>query len=95
MKPIQMTPIDKLKREQVGTYLQHMIPFNAGSARGRVMRRSNLYEVWSYNILIGRVDIATRDVLYFDDTDYSATTSFIQRKFREAFIGIQAFAPEE
>ncbi len=95
MKPFQMTPIDKIKHEQVGSYLQHMIPFNAGSARGRVMSRSKLYEVWSYNILIGRVDIATRDVLYFDDTDYSATTSFIQRKFREVFIEIQEFAPEE
>ena len=83
--------IDKIKRQQVGTYLLHMIPFNAGTARGRVMGRK-LYEVWSYDTLIGRVDMATRDVLYFDDTDYSATTSFIQNKFREIFFEIKEFA---
>ena len=83
--------IDSIKRNQVGTYLLHMIPFNAGTARGRVMKRK-LYEVWSYDTLIGRVDMTNRDVLYFDDTDYSATTSFIQNKFREIFFEIKEFA---
>ena len=83
--------IDSIKRNQVGTYLLHMIPFNAGTARARVMKRK-LYEVWSYDTLIGRVDMTTRDVLYFDDTDYSATTSFIQNKFREIFFEIKEYA---
>ena len=83
--------IDSIKRNQVGNYLLHMIPFNAGTARGRIMKRK-LYEVWSYDTLIGRVDMTNRDVLYFDDTDYSATTSFIQNKFREIFFEIKEYA---
>ena len=83
--------IDSIKRNQVGTYLLHMIPFNAGTARGRIMKRK-LYEVWSYDTLIGRVDMTNRDVLYFYDTDYSATTSFIQNKFREIFFEIKEYA---
>ena len=87
----ELPKIDNIKRNQVGTYLLHMIPFNAGTARGRVME-SKLYEVWSYDTLIGRVDMTNRDVLYFDDTDYSATTSFIQNKFREIFFEIKEYA---
>ena len=54
--------------------------------------KRKLYEVWSYDTLIGRVDMTNRDVLYFDDTDYSATTSFIQNKFREIFFEIKEYA---
>ena len=57
----ELPKIDSIKRNQVGTYLLHMIPFNAGTARGRVMKRK-LYEVWSYDTLIGRVDMTNRDV---------------------------------
>lgn len=80
-----MRPIDKIKRAQVPTYLEHYIPFNSGSTRGRLFGHRE-YVVYSYDTVICKVDKITDEVIYFDAAFYSNTTSFIQNLCKEIFI---------